>query len=269
MALQQIESDTTEGKKVKALCAHTIQDVETCWMALTSEAEVWHAVYLKGIEDEFSLALAEAENHCSTTIREAESNGASRTHWTQQSHTKDIQCLEAEAIKEERKDCLAFLTAWGAALRASPPKGHGIMVTPYHLLLGNAPMSNLLSIPLGVSPPEWEFAPWTPLSTAPAATGPLPWCKWQHHSPDWVGTPSPSEATSKATSEDHPVPSRMRKCPSTRPCQGVPRRPLTGTPGSCERLGRSVSRWTGHTSTMRIPPIWQTSSKIWLSLLAY
>ena len=188
MALHQIESETTEAiKEVRALCAHTIWDVETCWTALISETKVQHATCLKGIEDECALALAEAENHCSTTIREAESNIISRAHSTQQSHAKDIQCLEVEAIGEVRNH-LAFLTACSAALRAGPPKGHGIMVTPYHLLLGNAPMSTLLNIPPGVSPPEWESAPQTPPSTAPAATGPSSQSKWWHHLPDWVGS---------------------------------------------------------------------------------
>ena len=122
MALHQIESETTQAvKEARALCAHTIQDMETCQMTLISEAEVWHATCLKGIKDKCSLALAEAENCCSRTIREAESNCTSRTCSTQQSHAKDIQHLEAEAIEEEGKDCLIFLTTCCAALRASPP----------------------------------------------------------------------------------------------------------------------------------------------------
>ena len=80
-------------------------------MALISEAQVQHAACLKGIEDKCSLAFADVENYCSTTIREAESNGTYRAHSTQQSHAKDIQCLEAEAIEEEGKVHLAFLTA--------------------------------------------------------------------------------------------------------------------------------------------------------------
>ena len=107
-----------------------------------------------------------------------------------------------EATEEEGKDCLILLTTCSAALRASPPKGNGILVAPYHLLLGNALMSTLFSIPLGVPPPEWESAPQTPPSTAPAAIRPLPKSKWWHHLPDWVGPPSPSEATSKATPKE-------------------------------------------------------------------
>ena len=69
---------------------------------------------------------------------------------TQFNNAKDIQHLEVEAIEEEGRDCLAFLTTCGATLRANPPEALGIMVTPYHLLLGNAPTSALLSIP-------WEY----------------------------------------------------------------------------------------------------------------
>ena len=112
--------------------------------------------------------------------------------------------LEAEAIEEEGRDHLAFLTTCSAALRASPPEAHGIMVTPYHLLLGNAPMSALLSIPPGVSPPEQEPSPQTPLFTAPAATGHSLQSKWQHNLPDWIEPPSPSEATSKPAPKEPP-----------------------------------------------------------------
>ena len=41
MALHQNESETTKAlKKVKALCAHTIQDAQTHWTVLISESEV-------------------------------------------------------------------------------------------------------------------------------------------------------------------------------------------------------------------------------------
>ena len=136
MALCQNELETTEAiKEVKALCAHTMQDVETHWTALISEAKVWHASCIKEIEDDCTHISAEAENCCSSAIHDAESQGASNAHSIQQSHTKDIQHLEVEAIEKEGRDCLAFLTACGTTLRANPPEAHGIMVTPYHLLL--------------------------------------------------------------------------------------------------------------------------------------
>ena len=150
MALHQNEYEMVKAiKAVKALCAQTIRDMEAHCVALIIKAKVWHATCIKEAEADCAHTLAEAENSCSTAIREAESWGTSQAHSIQQSHAKDIQCLEAEAIEEEKRDCLSFLAACGTALRASPPEAHGIMVTPFHLLLGNAPMSVLLSIPQG------------------------------------------------------------------------------------------------------------------------
>ena len=202
MALHQNESETTEAiKEAKALCAHTILDAETCQTVLTSKAEVLHTVCIKEIEDNCTHASAEAENCCLSAIWDTESLGASNACSIQQSHTKDIQHLEAEAIEEEGRDCLTFLTACSATLRANPPEAHGIMVTPYHLLLGKAPMSALLSIPPGVSPPEQEPALQTPPFSTPAVTRPSSWSKQQHTLPDQLKAPSPPVATSNVAPE--------------------------------------------------------------------
>ena len=74
MALCQNESDITKAiKEVKALCAHTIREVEAHWVVLISEAEIWHATCIKEAESDCDHTLAEVENCCSTAIREAES----------------------------------------------------------------------------------------------------------------------------------------------------------------------------------------------------
>ena len=178
MAHHQNESETTEAiKEVKALCACTIWDMETNWTVQTSEAKVLHAICIKEIEDDCTHTSAEAENCCLSAIQDAEPQGTSNAHCIQQPHTRDIQHLEVEAIEEEGRDCLAFLTTCSATLRANHPEACGIMVTPYHLLLGNAPTSTLLKIPPGVSPPELEPALQTPPSSAPAVTRPSPWSK--------------------------------------------------------------------------------------------
>ena len=62
------------------------------------------------------------------------------------SHLKSELYLETETIGEEGKDCLCFLATCGTVLWASP-KAHGVLVTSFHLLLGNAPLSTLLNIP--------------------------------------------------------------------------------------------------------------------------
>ena len=77
----QNESETAEAiKEVKALCACTNLDTETCWTVLISDAEVWHATHIKEIEDNCTCILAEAENCCSSAIHDAESQGASNAH---------------------------------------------------------------------------------------------------------------------------------------------------------------------------------------------
>ena len=130
-ALHKNESETTKAiKEAKALCACTIWDVETHQTVLISKGKVWHTGHIKEVEDNCACTLAEAENCCSTAIREAESWVTFKPCSIQQSHAKDIQCLEAEAIKEERRNHLTFLATCGTALRASPPKAHGRMVTP-------------------------------------------------------------------------------------------------------------------------------------------
>ena len=78
MALCQNNSKTAESiKEAKAVCTHSIQEAETL---------------------------------CSTAIREAEAQGTSQAGSLQQSHTKTIQHLEEEAIEEESKVQLNFLS---------------------------------------------------------------------------------------------------------------------------------------------------------------
>ena len=113
MALCQNKSEITEAiKEGKTLCAHNIRGAEACQAALKSKAEIQHAACIKEATANCACTLTEAENCCSTAIREVEYKGASQAHLIQQSHAKDIQHLEVEAIEEGRKDCLAFLTTW-------------------------------------------------------------------------------------------------------------------------------------------------------------
>ena len=89
--------------------------------------------------------------------------GAYQAGSLQQSHAKTIQHLEEEAIEEESKGQLNFLSACQAALQASPPDLHGALVTSYHVLLGHAPMSHPFSLSQGASPldkgPPWGSLP--------------------------------------------------------------------------------------------------------------
>ena len=88
MALHQNDSETMESiKEAKAICTHSIQEVENC---------------------------------CSVAIREAEVQRVSLTISLQQSHHKTVQHLDKESIKEERKSQLNFLSVCQTTLQVSP-----------------------------------------------------------------------------------------------------------------------------------------------------
>ena len=142
MTLCQNESKTEESiKEAKALCTHSIKEAET----------------------NCAHSIKEAEAHCSTAIRGVEALGASQASSIQQSHAKGIQHLEEEAVKEESKGQLNFLSACQATLEASPLKSCGMLLASYQVLLGHTPMSHLFNIPQGVSPsqqgPDPELLP--------------------------------------------------------------------------------------------------------------
>ena len=175
MTLQQNESKTTESiKEAKAVCTHSIKE---------AEANCVHAI-------------KEAETHCSTAIREAESWGASQADSIQQSHAKNAQHLKEEAIEEESKGQLNFLSTCQATLIGGPPKSYGMLAASYHILQGHTPMSHLFNISQGPSPSEQGSVPGASSPSAPTAPGPSPRPKWQHHSPDPMGVLPLSEATS-------------------------------------------------------------------------
>ena len=114
-----------------------------------------------------------------------------------------------EAIGEEGKDCLSFFATCGAALWASPPKDHGVLMTPFHLLLGNVPLSTLLNISpqyllLDMNLPHWLLIllpPWH-LGLQPYPNGDTTVL--------WTVSPPQSEATPRVAPEK-PTHSKRRE----------------------------------------------------------
>ena len=135
MDLCQNNSETTESiKEAKATCTHSIQEAKTlCFMA----------------------------------IRDTEAWGAFQADSLHQSHAKSIQHLEEQAIEEESKGQLDFLSTCQATLWASPVELHGVLVASYHTLLGLAPMSHPFSLSQGASSSEQVPAPVAPSPPAP------------------------------------------------------------------------------------------------------
>ena len=149
LSLCQNESKTIKSiKEAKALCTCSIRE---------AEGNCAHSI--KEAEGNCAHSIKEAEAHCSTAIREAENQGASQASSIQQSHAKDIQHLEEEAIEEESKDQLNFPSACQAALKASPPESCSMLIASYQVVLGHVLMSNLLNIPQGASPSQQRSIP--------------------------------------------------------------------------------------------------------------
>ena len=122
------------------LCTCTTREAEACQVMFINEAKAGYATCIKEAKANCVFIIAEAENCCSMVIRKAESHSTRQAHSIQQSHAKGMQCLETEAIGEEGKYHLSFLATCGAALWASHPKDCGVLVTPFHLLLGMPPV---------------------------------------------------------------------------------------------------------------------------------
>ena len=162
MSLHQNDSETTKAiKEAKALCASTIRGAEAHWATLISEAEGWHATCIREAEANCAATISEADGCCSMAIRKAESHGAKQAHSIQLLHAEDKQHLEMEAIEEEGKDCLSYLTTCRADLQASPPEAHGVLMTLFHLIMGNVPLATLLNIPPWYPPLDTTLPYWS------------------------------------------------------------------------------------------------------------
>ena len=123
-------------------------------------------IYIREAEANCASTIAEAEGWCSMAIMKAESRSAKQAPSIQLLHAQGMQYLEMEAIEEEGKNCLSFLTACGTALQASPPKANGVLMIPFHLLMGNAPLATLLYVPPRY-PPLNTYLPYQSLTLLP------------------------------------------------------------------------------------------------------
>ena len=174
MALCQNESKTTESiKEAKAICDTAIKEAKAT----------------------YACSIQEAKTLCLMAIRDTEAWGASQAASLQQSHAKSITHLEEQAIEKESKSQLNFLSACQTALRASPAELCGMLVASYQVLMGQVPMSLLISLSQGASSSEQVPAP---VALSPPAPEHLPKPKQQHPSPDLVDVSLPSGTTSQA-----------------------------------------------------------------------
>ena len=177
MDLCQNDSKTVESiKEAKAICTHAIQEAKTI---------------------------------CSMAIKEAETWGASQAESLHRQHAEVIKCLEEQVIQEESKSWINFLSACQAALNTSPGELRGVLVSSYHILMGQALLSHPFSLSQGASPAEQPSASAAPPVSVPEQS-PRP--KRQLPSPDPVDSMPPGGTTSKATAEG-PLSSKQQEVP--------------------------------------------------------
>ena len=106
MDLCQNDSETSESiKEANVICAHSTQEAETLCSTTIKEAKA-SCVH----------SIQEAESLCSMAIRDMEAWEASQADSLHRSHAKSIQHLEEQAIEEESKGQLDFLSTCQAAL---------------------------------------------------------------------------------------------------------------------------------------------------------
>ena len=197
MELPWNDSKTVESiKEARAICSCVAMDAEALCSSTVKEAKATCA-----------HTIWEAKTTCSTAIRDAETQGASQAESLHRWHAKTIKHLEEQAIQEEGKSQIDFLSACQAALHASPVELLGTLVASYHILMGQAPMSHPFTLSQGASPAEKP-------SASAAAPVPVPEHsprpKRQHPSPDPVDYMPIGRTMSKATSEGPPAPNSER-----------------------------------------------------------
>ena len=135
-----------------------------------------------------------------------------------------------------------------------------VLVTSYHILLGQAPTSHPFTLLQGASPAEQQSAPAGPPTLVPKQS---PRTKRQHPSPDPVDSMPLGRTTSKTTSEGPPASNSKRSHLWTRCSSRAAQKCSAGTLTWWRRLGRSISQDIPTISLWRAPAISQRHLHPW------
>ena len=183
MDLHQNESDRTKSiREAKAICNAAIQEAKAACACSIQEAEMCCSMASKEAKVTCAHTMKEAKILCSMAMRDAEAWGAIQDGTLQKSHAEFMLCLEEQAIEEENKSQLDFLSTCQATLPASPAELHNTLVAPYQVLMGQVPMS------LPYDPSQWASSseqvpalwllPHLHLSLCPGPSGDIPLQTW-------------------------------------------------------------------------------------------
>ena len=202
MELCQNESEAPESlKEANAICSHVTQDAKALCFTTIKRAKVTYTHTIQEAKITQACTIQEAGATHSAAIRDTETQRASQAKLLQQQHGKIMQNLEEQAIQEESRCQSDFLSTSQATVYTSPVELKGMLVASYHVLLGQAPMSQPFALLQRTSSVKEQ--------PAPAASPPLvpkqsPRPKRWHPSPGPVQSMPLGRTTSKITSEGPP-----------------------------------------------------------------
>ena len=152
MELCQNEPRKAESiKEARALCFCVTMDAEALCSSTVKEAKVTCIGTIKETKATHACTIWEAETVCCAAIRDAETSQAESLY---RQHAKSIQYLEEQVIREEGRSQTDFLSDCHAALHASPAELKGMLVTSYHILMGQEPTSHPFTLSQGAYPAE-------------------------------------------------------------------------------------------------------------------
>ena len=193
----------TSIKEAKVICSQVTLDTQTACSQLILEAKTNFLVAVKKAKTTRGHLVQEAEASCSKAICEVKAQKVSQAVLFHKEHGKYMQDLEEQAIGEESRSHNDFLSTCQVVLYNSPPQLKGALVTSYHILLGQTPLSPPLVLPQKTSPMEEQPTTATSLTPMPKQT-PRP--KRLHPLPDPVESMPMGEPLQRLLWEDPPAP---------------------------------------------------------------
>ena len=163
MSIYQNKSETTKSiKEAKAICNTPFREAKTTCACSIQEAKTCCSMAIKEAKATCAHSIQEAKTLCSMSIRDAEAHGATQDGTLQKSHAKSILHLEEQAIEEESKSQLNFLSTCQTALQASPMELCSMLVASYQVLMGQMQTSLPFNPSQGASSSEQLPTPWLP-----------------------------------------------------------------------------------------------------------
>ena len=182
----------------KVDCARSVLEAKCNYRAAIQEAKTIRGNQLQKSEIAYSKAIGKA-----MALRSSQSAVLHREH------TRLMQELEEQALREESKSHHDFLSACQAALHHALQPLRENLATSYHVLLGQSSPS-----PPSAPPARASLAEEQP----PAATSPMPAPKWSPWPKRWLPLPEPQGSMST----DKTAPRAMQEGPSSPKRQDTP-----------------------------------------------